>query len=74
MIEREFCFSQSSFYALKESPKVNKILYFMVRRIKEELDNVTLTLEHCHEIGQAVVKNKAVLDISLALRLGHILS
>lgn len=45
----------------------------MVRRIKEELDNVTMTLEHCHEIGQAVVKNKPVLDISLALRLGHIL-
>lgn len=39
---------------------------FMVDRIKEELDTANMTLEHCCEIGQVVVKNKAVLDLSLA--------
>lgn len=66
MNERGFCFSQSSFHALKESPKVRRILIIMVHRIKEELNNATMTLEHCHEIGQVVVTNKAVLGISSA--------
>lgn len=33
---------------------MRKILNFMVHRI-QELDNVTVTLEYCREIGQAVI-------------------
>lgn len=51
LIERKFCFFPS-FHALEESPKVRKMLNVLVHRIEKELENVTITLESCHEIGQ----------------------